>query len=801
MANNNPNVGFKIGAQSTMDSLLRAGVGANAIPGTFYLTSDTNRLYIGKDDKSIAPVNAGIITVDRVQPKAGDPETFKYVPLEPTDDAEKDRLAGNYYYATEDNILCIFNGKKWVQINSVVINKELTTLLSKDANSVIVETTVKQSAGDDVSDTYSVTGDNGITVSAIGKVMTISTETPITLAATQGTGDKTVNIGLTSSLNSEGKKQEFNLIGGANVDSISVVDKDITINVKDTVNTDMTNSVRQDGTDKAWVGTKVTQVPGAEVESEFAIVGSNGIGVVASTDEDDAGIITLSADQVKVGVGGVTGGAAISLTSGLIDSTNKDFNIIAGDNVSVKAEGKNVTISAVDKDTTVEDFTTELTNDGTTVSITTTLTPSEGDEIESAFTITGAGGITVNSENEVLTIASEAVKVEIAEVTENSEVSVSLTSGLIDSTKKDFNIIAGDNVSVNAEGKNITFSAVDTKVNSIALKAEDEGFTLSLSPSEGAAIESSFNPTIIYGDNEEVSFKDNTATLDVYSKSDVDSLILKELQLFNSMTYKCVIDDEEKIPTVNVSVGDTYLIGKDNFNYNNNFYPAGTLMIATSSWPSDDGEDEGGHIPVTPEKSYIVWEFVTGSQVDTHYSFKAIENGIQLSADRGEEGAAGTLTIIDDVAKFKDTDTETYNDIIVSKGNSSGNSQELKISHKLYGDVEASASDPAEMENKATLTFIAVDSIDVSNGHIKGFTTKEITVRDTNATLTKNEASVENLEDGNGVKIGHTVKLTPSAGDETELTSYFSITSTSLEIANNGPAGSGVVMNLVWGTF
>ena len=56
------------------------------------------------------------------------------------------------------------------------------------------------------------------------------------------------------------------------------------------------------------------------------------------------------------------------------------------------------------------------------------------------------------------------------------------------------------------------------------------------------------------------------------------------------MTYKNVIDDEEKIPKVNVSVGDTYLIGKDNFNYNNNFYPAGILMIATSSWPDDKRE-------------------------------------------------------------------------------------------------------------------------------------------------------------------------------------------------------------------
>jgi len=66
-------VGFKTGLQATLDQKLLLndqfesdGVTsrANAVPGCFYLTSDTHRLYVGNNDKSLSPVNEGIITVE-----------------------------------------------------------------------------------------------------------------------------------------------------------------------------------------------------------------------------------------------------------------------------------------------------------------------------------------------------------------------------------------------------------------------------------------------------------------------------------------------------------------------------------------------------------------------------------------------------------------------------------------------------------------------------------------------------------------------------------------------------------------
>ena len=118
------NVGFKYGLQANLNTLI---TNQTAEPGCFYLTSDTQRLYVGKEVlnqqgqsqyhteganagkiKAIpASVNAGIQFVDSTT-------------LLPTydSDAEKDAHAGEFYYIPTDNILCVFSGKDFIQINS-----------------------------------------------------------------------------------------------------------------------------------------------------------------------------------------------------------------------------------------------------------------------------------------------------------------------------------------------------------------------------------------------------------------------------------------------------------------------------------------------------------------------------------------------------------------------------------------------------------------------------------------------------------------------------------------------------------
>ena len=105
------NVSFKLGLQSAIDQLLIAKTGAEE--GSFYLTSDTHRLYIGgkaspsDTDVQVFPVNEGVTTVDGLV----------NLPTYDTE-AQKDAAAGRFYYVADANILCVFNGQDWIQINA-----------------------------------------------------------------------------------------------------------------------------------------------------------------------------------------------------------------------------------------------------------------------------------------------------------------------------------------------------------------------------------------------------------------------------------------------------------------------------------------------------------------------------------------------------------------------------------------------------------------------------------------------------------------------------------------------------------
>ena len=102
------NIKFLLGTQDNLEKYISKN-GATAENGAFYLTQDTHRLYVGTSDGHAVPVNEGVISVERVSAL-------------PTTNAHP----GEFYYAKEENILCVYAGPKnpqtgkggWVQINS-----------------------------------------------------------------------------------------------------------------------------------------------------------------------------------------------------------------------------------------------------------------------------------------------------------------------------------------------------------------------------------------------------------------------------------------------------------------------------------------------------------------------------------------------------------------------------------------------------------------------------------------------------------------------------------------------------------
>ena len=144
----NDKVMFKRGKQASLAT-------ANIVNGAFYLTSDTNRLYIGKDGKAV-PVNQGVITVENVN-------ALTSIAAE----------QGQFYYAEAQNVLCIKSGNKWVQINpdtdTAISKRAITSSADAQNNFVTVTDTVYQQTNGEGLETpfaskFEVKGGAGVTV-------------------------------------------------------------------------------------------------------------------------------------------------------------------------------------------------------------------------------------------------------------------------------------------------------------------------------------------------------------------------------------------------------------------------------------------------------------------------------------------------------------------------------------------------------------------------------------------------------------------------------------------------------------
>lgn len=143
--------------------------------GCFYLTSDTNRLYVGivGDSGSVAleAVNEGVTTVENINslPK-----------LEGAEAVNKTQYQGRFYYCTNDNVLVVCSGNHWVQINPdtntvLAQNTANTTVTSggENTNKVVVSNSISDTDGNTSTGSFSIKGGDNVTISNTGTEITI----------------------------------------------------------------------------------------------------------------------------------------------------------------------------------------------------------------------------------------------------------------------------------------------------------------------------------------------------------------------------------------------------------------------------------------------------------------------------------------------------------------------------------------------------------------------------------------------------------------------------------------------------
>ena len=253
------NVGFKLGTQAKVDALLKTP-GTSVVEGSFYLTSDTHRLYIGQkataDDTNaqLFPVNEGVITVANV------------ADLPTVSEADKPVYAGRFYYVTNGNILCVYNGKSWVQINT-----NTDTVISSHSYSVdggTITDKIRLSDGKDANAAFTVTGAKGVQITGTGTTLTITGD-KYSLSSTVASNKATVKLDSANTTNDT----SVVLAGGDNVTITQDADtKEVTIKSNDT---------------------KLASLTGAAAAEGFTVTGNN-------SDGSKATAATIN-PQIKVG--------------------------------------------------------------------------------------------------------------------------------------------------------------------------------------------------------------------------------------------------------------------------------------------------------------------------------------------------------------------------------------------------------------------------------------------------------------------------------------------------------------------
>lgn len=226
---NGKNLMFLSGPESRVKTLRTEG---GAIEGAFYLTSDTNRLYVGTTVGSKVipePVNEGVITV----------ATTTDLPTE----GLASNIPGQFYYVDDISALCVYSKGKWIQINPDTTIKSDDFSVAKDETEkkVTVTNIITDSTDKEYRGSFEIIEGAGITLSTDGKTITISSSgtggVVLTLTTVQGTDNKSAKLNQHSVVTAaNGDKTETDdtvvIKAGNEIESVIAGEKEITINAK-----------------------------------------------------------------------------------------------------------------------------------------------------------------------------------------------------------------------------------------------------------------------------------------------------------------------------------------------------------------------------------------------------------------------------------------------------------------------------------------------------------------------------------------------------------------------------------------
>ena len=324
---------------------------------------------------------------------------------------------------------------------------------------------------------------------------------------------------------------------------------------------------------------------------------------------------------------------------------------------------------------------------------------------------------------------------------------------------------------------------VDGKVTVANTFAADGAFTTKITHADNTtATSTAVTPKVKYGVDgaKEAVFNSGTATLDIYSKNEVDTAIDAKLKAANAMTFKGTMGATgatvKQLPAT-ASLGDTYIV-IDNGSYS---YKAVGATSATSQscrigdmFIAGPGEEDTDGLLRT-----LVWTYVPAGNDDLPIASATAttSNIIFKSTLGGQVSTIGTVAVGNGM-----------------KATAAGTT--FTIAH---GDVTTAAPTTgtavAQTPGAAKTTYTAITGVTIENGHVTGYETKELTVVDT--ALASASLTAAAVADG-GATVTLNVKDTANNSKGNAITVKASGNSAAYVSAG---ANNTIVIDTVWGTF
>ena len=654
--------------------------------GTIYVTTDERAMYLDVDASTRIRLG-DFIEVDNI---AALPSTGANVSA--------------LYYATAENVLAKWSGSAWVQINpdNWFELKSFTQTLTSNTGSDGATTVQVVSKIEQVNEADKSGGRHGSEYTSLLKFkddgsVTISTE-----------GTDTIKISATDQSVSDVAHHYTPIGDGTLVEAET--DTNETSNTFITgVKTDAAGHVVK-VTSKAAV---IDKVSNAQLNSTDETAGAGETSAVKLNFSIDHGTPNAAADKIRIaGAGATTVTHSDDKETITISSTDRSVTEAQYHYTPKAVDGSKITvgdrkiISEIQRDdkghvtgaTSIDEnkvSSVTMTSGSTTggVSIATKVDNDRGGSPTGSITLKGSGDTTITSTDSgaSVTIETHDTKVTSAANHYKAKQAANSTQDIVAGTYEAADSVSSnpdlDNTAAKAKTPVVTGVTIDeaghvtgitaikiadthAELTTAALAAQAEGWQLSVTNSDNSSAVGTFDPLIKYGKNSEgnttktVHGVGGSFTLDTYTTGEVDAKITTAIQATGAMVLKGEVKKTSatnaaiKLPTDNVSEGDTYILTENGATFGDIVCEIGDLFVVKNDMASGSTNDNWYYVPSGNDKHIIIGKTdaennkVGAVLIDGNETANAQYGSINFNSNAAQSPSGIKATMIEDSASL-----------------------------------------------------------------------------------------------------------------------------------------------------